>query len=212
MSMIELMVGIAIVAILFMLAAPSFSNWIQNTQIRTAAEAIQSGLMLARGEAVSRNTTVRFQLTNALDNTCLITASPVESVAIASTGRWVNWVVSLDNPSGACDSAPMDSADPNPPAPRIIQTRAGAEGSRNAMVAASQATIVFNGLGRRAAPPPPGDTSTVNIDITNPIGGACVADAPPGPMRCLRIVVSPGGQVRMCDPAFAFSSTYPQGC
>jgi len=48
----------------------------------------------------------------------------------------------------------------------------------------------------------------VNINITNPIGGTCAVAA--GPMRCLQIVVSPGGQVRMCDPMFTFPD--PQGC
>ncbi len=196
MSLIELMVGIAIVAILFSLAAPSFSTWIQGTHIRTAAEALQNGLMLARGEAVRRNASVRFQLTDTLDNGCVLSTAGT------------NWVVSLTDPTGLCASAPPDPADPNPPAPAIIQTRAGAEGSRNALVAAGQSAVVFNGLGR-VTPVPAGN---ISIDITNPIGGACVADATPGPMRCLRIVVSIGGQVRMCDPAFVFSDTNPQGC
>jgi type IV fimbrial biogenesis protein FimT len=192
MSLIELMIGIAIVAMLFLMAAPSFSTWIQNTQIRTAAETMQNGLMLARVEAVRRNTTVRFQLTTTTDSSC----------ALSTSGT--NWVVSQDDPSGACDSAIPDPATANPPAPRIIQVHAGAEGSRNALVAASQSTVVFNGLGR-VTPVPAGN---VNINITNPIGGTCALAA--GPMRCLQIVVSPGGQVRMCDPMFTFPD--PQGC
>ncbi|MCC6472780.1 MAG: hypothetical protein IT514_03450, partial [Burkholderiales bacterium] len=36
---------------------------------------------------------------------------------------------------------------------------------------------------------------------TNPSGGACAADG--GPMRCLNVLVSPGGQIKMCDPAVA---------
>jgi len=192
------MVGIAIVAILFSLAAPSFSTWIQNTHIRTAAEAIQNGVMLARAEAVRRNSTVRFQLTDTLDNSC----------ALSTTGT--NWVVSQDDPTGACASPIPDPSDTAPAAPRIVQTRAGAEGSRNALVAAGQSTIIFNGLGRQSPVPPQVIPVTVNIDISNPIGGDCAALG--GPMRCLRVVVSPGGQVRMCDPAFVFSDTYPQGC
>lgn len=187
MTLIELMIGIAIVAILFLLAAPSFSTWIQNTQIRTAAEAIQNGLMLARGEAVRRNATVSFALTDTLDSSC--------ALSISGT----NWVVSQDDPTGACDSAASDTT-----APRIIQARAGAEGSPNVQVAADQSTFVFNGLGR-ITPVPAGN---INIDTSNLIGGNCVAGG--GPMRCLRIVVSAGGQVRMCDPMFP--STDPQGC
>ncbi len=194
MTLIELMVGLAIVAMLLAMVAPTFSGWLQNTQIRTASEAIQNGLLLARAEAVRRNTTVRFQLTNTLDNSCAITTSGT------------NWVVSQDDPTGACASAIPDPSDTNPPAPRLVQTRSGNEGSRNAQVAAApQGLIVFNGLGRLTTP-----LAGATISVNNPVGGNCVTDATPGPMRCLQVVVSPGGQVRMCDPAFA--STDPQGC
>lgn len=195
-SLIELMVGLAIVAILISLATPGFSTWIQNTHIRTAAEAIQNGLMLARAEAVRRNSTVRFQMTDTTDASC----------ALATAGT--NWVVSLQDPSGACDSAMADPSDTNPAAPAIIQLRAGAEGSRNAAVASDQSLIVFNGLGR-VTPVPAGD---ININITNPGGGNCISGSPAGAMRCLRIVVSTGGQVRMCDPVFAYTAATPQGC
>jgi len=70
-------------------------------------------------------------------------------------------------------------------------------------VAATQSVVVFNGLGR-VTPVPAGN---IDIDISNPSGGACAAA---GPMRCLRIRVSTGGQIRMCDPILA--STDPQGC
>jgi type IV fimbrial biogenesis protein FimT len=44
MSLVEILVAVAIVAVLFAAAAPDFSNWIQNSKIRTEAEAIQNGL------------------------------------------------------------------------------------------------------------------------------------------------------------------------
>jgi type IV fimbrial biogenesis protein FimT len=193
MTLIELMVGIAIVAILFALGAPSFTAWLQSAQIRTAAEAFQNGLMLARGEAVRRNSMVRFSLTDTADNACNVTV----------TGS--NWVVSQDDPTGACATPADDTV-----APRLIQLRAGAEGSRNVQVVAAQSSVVFNGLGRLTPVPPPGADANgeVQINFSNDlIGGAC---APGGPMRCLRVVVSPGGQVRMCDPVFARPD--PQGC
>jgi len=186
-TLIELMVGMVILAILIALGLPSFSTWLQSAQIRTAAEALQNGLSLARAEAVNRNTTVRFQLTSTLDNACTETTSGG------------NWVVSLDDPESLCATPPSEVTPP-----RIIQTRGNNEGTLNAVIAASQNTIQFTGLGR-VTPVPPGN---VTINITNPSGGTCAAVG--GNMRCLRVVVSPAGQVRMCDPAFA--STDPQGC
>lgn len=61
-SLVELMVGIAIVGILATLAMPSFQSWFRNAQIRNAAESIVNGLQRARAEAVARNTNVQFLL------------------------------------------------------------------------------------------------------------------------------------------------------
>ena len=61
-ALIELMVSIVVLSILLGLAAPSFSIWLQNLQIRNAASSIQSGLQRARAEAVGRNTNIEFVL------------------------------------------------------------------------------------------------------------------------------------------------------
>jgi type IV fimbrial biogenesis protein FimT len=61
-TLVELMIGIAIVAILVALGLPNYSAWIQNSRIRTSAESIQNGLQTARAEAVKRNTAVQFVL------------------------------------------------------------------------------------------------------------------------------------------------------
>ena len=61
-TLIELMIGIAILGISLALAMPSYRTWIQNTHIRNVAESIQNGMQKARAEAVSRNTNVSFVL------------------------------------------------------------------------------------------------------------------------------------------------------
>lgn len=61
-SLIELLIGIAILGISLSLAMPSYRTWIQNTQIRNTAESMQNGMQKARAEAVSRNTNVSFVL------------------------------------------------------------------------------------------------------------------------------------------------------
>lgn len=62
-TLVEMLVGMAIFAILVSMALPGFMTWIQNTQLRTAAEATLNGLQIARGEAVRRNSQVTFTLT-----------------------------------------------------------------------------------------------------------------------------------------------------
>lgn len=201
-SLVELMVAMVIMGVLLAVGASGFTTWIGNMRVRSAAEAIQSGLQLARTEAVRRNDLIRFQLTSSTANDC----------ALSTTSG--NWVVSYDNPAGACGAGFINEAFPvtdatNNPAPRIIQMRSAAEGSGNVVLTAGQSTFTFNGLGRHSFPVGivPVD---VNINVSNPNAGTCAADG--GKVRCLRIQVTPGGQIRMCDPKFAASDKDPQGC
>ena len=194
-SLVELMVVIAIVTMFLMAGAPSFSTWMQNARLRSSAESIVSGLQYARSEAVSRNARVRFQLVSSLDSGCAqSTSSPI-------------WIVNLDPDAvdnevdGRCDAAPSQTV-----MPRILQKRESLSAASNMVVSTGGiSTLVFNGLGR-ITPVPAG---TVNINVTSSVSGACAADG--GSLTCLRIVVSPAGQVRMCNPKFA-QTTDPQGC
>jgi type IV fimbrial biogenesis protein FimT len=184
MTIIELMIGITIMALLIMIGLPNMTIWLNNSQIRTAGETMLSGLTLARTEAVKRNQIVRFQMVDNRTAGC----------AVSTSGT--SWVVSLDDPTAACDAAPSDAA-----APRIIQSRSGGEGTARVALAATPAgTVFFNGLGRVTRPG--GATNISRIDISNPVGGACEnPDGSGGPMRCLRINISVGGEAKMCDPA-----------
>lgn len=194
-SLVELLIALAAFSILLMLAVPNMATWIQNTQIRTAAEGMQAGLNLARAEALRRNTTVRFQLVDALDAGCVL----------SQTGK--NWVVSLGAAASGCHHAAQDPAETTV---QIIQKRSGEEGSPNAVVTASGGSEVwFNGLGRLITPPT-APAPITQINITNP-AGACKTAGGNEPMRCLRITVTTGGQVRTCDPAVD-DNTDPRYC
>jgi type IV fimbrial biogenesis protein FimT len=61
-TLIELMIGVGIMALVLGLAMPSYKSWIQNTQIRNAAESLLYGLQMARSEAVTRNVDINFTL------------------------------------------------------------------------------------------------------------------------------------------------------
>lgn len=61
-TLIELIVTFAVIAVMITLALPAYNEWIQNAQIRTAAQSITNGLQRARAEAVVRNTPVAFVL------------------------------------------------------------------------------------------------------------------------------------------------------
>ena len=55
---VELMVVIAIIAVLTAIAVPSMRNMIETQRVKTASFNVFSGMTLARSEAVKRNTTV----------------------------------------------------------------------------------------------------------------------------------------------------------
>jgi type IV fimbrial biogenesis protein FimT len=65
-TMTELMVTIAVVAILASLAIPNFIAWLPNYRLRSGAEEIQSTLQFARITAIKRNATatVTFDIAN----------------------------------------------------------------------------------------------------------------------------------------------------
>jgi type IV fimbrial biogenesis protein FimT len=209
-SIIELMVGLVMIAFLLSVGVPAFSHWVQNSQIRTSAQSIQNGLQLARAEAVRRNIPIRFQLVSTVENGC----------ALSLTG--INWVVSVDEVSGSCGAALLNdgfsiSDTTNNPSPRIIQKYSGTEATPNTQLSADQATVAFNGLGRQVSVTMTGGTSTpsppqqITMNVSSTTGGQCAADSgDKNDMRCLRIVVSPGGNIRMCDPALAAGDT--QAC
>lgn len=61
-SLIELLIGIAIAALLTVLALPSYTLWVADAQIRNAAESIAGGMRYSQGEALKRNEAVEFVL------------------------------------------------------------------------------------------------------------------------------------------------------
>jgi len=61
-TLIELMIAMAVLAVLTTLALPSFNQWIANTRIRSTTESVLAGFQLARAEAVRLNRGVRVTL------------------------------------------------------------------------------------------------------------------------------------------------------
>lgn len=180
-SLIELIVGLAILGLLMALGVPQYASFIANSRLRATTEGIVNGLNLARAEAVKRNARVELVLTNEEPIESLVNALP------ASTSGY-NWVVREWVP--ATNSY------------NFIEGKVGAEGSgktegSSVVIASSSADatydgrVIFTGFGAMAIGQP------VAFQFTNPSAGLC---APSGPMRCLNINISPGGQIRVCDP------------
>lgn len=63
-TLIELMVAVAVVAILAMVAAPALGDFILKARVRGAAEALWNDLTYARSESVLRNQTITVSITS----------------------------------------------------------------------------------------------------------------------------------------------------
>jgi type IV fimbrial biogenesis protein FimT len=191
-NLIELMVTVAILALLMVAAMPSLGTWLDNTRIRNQADSVMGGLQAARAEAVRTNQQVSFWLVGsssapaALDDTC------------ALSGSSSSWVVSVASPATHCGTWRTTP-------PTIFLGRAMGGDNTKVSVSAqtfgatptAATTVTFNGFGRVANSTPIG-----RIDLGGKGGGT---------YRNLRVVVSPSGSVSLCDPAVS-SSTDPRKC
>ncbi len=128
-TLIELMIILVIMALLLGLGVPAFTEWMQNSQIRTHAESTLAGLQHARMEAVRRNRAVEFLFTST-------SPEPANVNALVPATQGPHWAVRVFQPGGAYN------------ADDFIEGRSRAEGSANVTVNASQASLVFNGQGR----------------------------------------------------------------
>lgn len=189
-TLIELAVTISVFAVLVAMVAPSFAGWIQDAQVRTAAEALQNGLRIAQVEAARRHRQVTLVLTN---------ATPAAGAAPQAGGKY--WVVNVVANTLAGDGSDSSSA-------LMVQSGALGGASPSAQVA-GPAAVCFNSLGRLTVV----NDGTYNCTI--PASGLvtyAVTSARSASARALNVTVSLGGQIRMCDPNKTLSQANPDGC
>lgn len=187
-NMIELMVGLALLALVMFVAIPSLTTWMRGNQVRAATESLQGAVQSARAEAVRRNANVEIVLTS------------LQGGGTASDWR-VRCVAA--NASATCPGVGVGA---EAQGVTYIEQGLNAENSPNAVVSvvpAATTAITFNGVGRIT--PLPG--ANIQIDVGHN-SAPCIADG--GNVRCLRLIIAPGGQSRMCDPSLP--NTNPRGC
>jgi type IV fimbrial biogenesis protein FimT len=175
-TLVELMVTITILALLLGLGAPSFVTYLASARIRDAATSVYGGIQKARAEAIRTNLPVEFVLT-----TDIPTAANVNGLTLSGLGR--NWAIRVPN-------TPLTV----PPTYSLLDSRLGTEGGGDAVVVNAGGTNrwVFNGLGGTTA------AAAAVISFTHQnLNTAC--DLGHG-VRCVNVLVSVGGQSRLCEP------------
>jgi type IV fimbrial biogenesis protein FimT len=174
-SLIEVLIGMAIIATIAVMGFPGYRTFVQNGKIRSAAEGIYSGLQLARAEAVSRNVQTQFILTS--DDL----STSIDPNGVTPAADNLNWLVRAPDPS-----APASFV--------LVVARPAAEGSGTTVQLSSGGvtTVVFTPYGATTL------AGAATFSFSNTAVSPCAASG--GNMRCLNIVVSVGGQIRLCDP------------
>ncbi|MDN3575787.1 GspH/FimT family pseudopilin [Chitinimonas viridis] len=181
-SLVEMMVVVLIIGVLMAVGVPSYRAWIENSGVRARADALMDGMRQARMEAIKNNASVRFSLANG--TSCIPTNG---------APHWVIWQDTAAVPAAiaGCNDA------------RILVASGSDKVGANAVITHRLVnvarvptgdipnTIQFSALGRVVDNIQGG--WWVDIDLPATV-------LPLEKSRNLRITVSQGGELRMCDP------------
>lgn len=180
-NLAEAMVALAVLAILTSIAVPGMADFVRGWQVRGLAESMRDGLQKARMEAMRRNQPMTFWMVSPAT-----TSSPDASCQRSSASG--AWVVSVDDPSGSCNSAP--SATENP---RLFEKYGP---GRTAVTVAGVATdgsaadaVAFNAFGQAVTDA--GRLACIDLSHTE------------GKVRELRVEITASGSIRLCDRSVA---------
>jgi type IV fimbrial biogenesis protein FimT len=196
-TMLEMAITMTIFAILVVLGVPSMSSWIKNNKVRAVTDSLQTALRLAQAESLRRSRQVVFALTDSNTPTALL------PLPAAANGK--SWVIYT-----------VPSMTDGTEAPDFIQSGDFSNASANVQIDShGVAAVCFNSIGRVVG--------NAGANVAAITGTACIqpSGAPAlqifnvslaGADRPLQVNLSLGGQVHMCDPAFALSSAHPEGC
>jgi type IV fimbrial biogenesis protein FimT len=191
-SIIEVVIAIALIALLLVMGLPSLGLFLDNQKIRAATDAMYGLLQQARAEAAKQNTPVEFVMFN--DPIDPNDFTFINSVAPVAGGT--NWAVRVPIPGTA------------PTTYQLITARSGAESSGSGsasvvLVTGGAPIITFNGFGGTN-----GLAGTATFQFSRvPAFNPDLACAPAGAITCLNITVTTGGQVKVCDPRYAAPDT-----
>ena len=192
LSIIEILVTLAIIGMLMALAGPSAGVWIQNTQLRNAAESVVSGLQQAKLEALKRNKLVMFRLTDPGSTEWDICLYDFTTDACSTAPGAVLFSKSKNEASYNARVGALINTVPAPLVPIAVGT---------GISSGNPATFTFDPFGRQAAT---AANNITQIDVRNTT--LSLANE-----RRLVILVNAAGQIRMCDPKLS-KATNPQGC
>ena len=195
-TLVETVVTMGIFAFLIAAGVPVMRTWISNTKVRAVTDALQNGIRQAQAESLRQSRQVVFALTN---------STTPQTIPLGAVGTGKYWAAYT-----------LPSMTDGTELPSLIASGVLSSTSAANIVVAGTAAICFNSVGRLI------NNSTNVVAVTG--GATCAIPAnnsqtqsynvslPVLSDRPLRVNVTLGGQVHMCDPNVVLSNTNPEGC
>lgn len=168
-TLTEVMMTLAIAAIVLSIGVPSFQTMFQNNRKSTSINDMRTALALARSTAITRRT-----------RTTVCKSSDNVRCADPDDGDWtLGWIVFVDpNNAGTRDLAVDDGVDEDEELLRVHSALSGSASFSGNGTVANRVSFSPQGL------------------FTNGFGGTLTYDDPRGPEYGGRLIISSGGQVR----------------
>lgn len=193
-TMAEVLVSVAVIAIAMAIGIPSLANWIQNVQVRSTAESVLTGMQLARAEAVRQNTLAQFMLTGSADGTA--------SWSIITASSSVPGSFTVANGATQIQTAGASASGQNARLGVSTATVASSSCCTTAIAAGTgmgtnpKPGIVFNAFGKVVTDS--SVTKITRVDVTN----ASYAAA-----RRMVILITDSGMAKLCDSTLSLPNT-----
>ncbi|HQR03446.1 MAG: prepilin-type N-terminal cleavage/methylation domain-containing protein [Proteobacteria bacterium] len=224
-TLVELMVTVAIAAILLSLGLTSFNTVMASNKAKLTAESLFSGLRQARAAAIARNVPMRFQTVTTMDNNCAYSAT--SSLWVVTQTDAAPTMTGLAQ--GYCGAGPFTPPDRpsicTPDVPRCSSTvKTGCRGyfvdnnsspascSQDPLIAFKSdgnaqvgINVVAQGGGTAAYAitfSPLGRVIT-NAQSENPIDTITVSSTNPSANAWRIRIIPTSGAIRLCNPAAA---------
>lgn len=194
-----MMVVVVIIGILFAVGIPSLMDYMMNSRILAMAQSFQASVQQARTQAILLNSNVDI----------ILTANPATAANVGSAG------VTANGPNWIIQAQPNPNVSGNP----FIQAASytfidgatnsldtGLSGRTGATITGSTTGLTFTGLSTRVEFPLAPGIAPTQATFSFTASALAVADGQTcaqagGKVRCLNVIVFPGGRSKVCDPA-----------
>jgi len=96
-SLVELLMAIAVLAIILAFAIPNMRQMVVNNRTKAAVNTLISGLQMARNEAITRNASIIFCPSNPAGDKCAATANFQHGALLFDNGTVIQSIESMPN-------------------------------------------------------------------------------------------------------------------